>query len=123
MIQGSVNAEGEAEVCPVVMNPTGRQQRILAIIDTGFTRYLTLQLQVIATLGLPFFRQSLVVLGDGSISSFHYYHGTIFWDGVRRRIPIAASDTEPLLGMDLLDGCRLTIEVIPGGQVTIEVLP
>jgi clan AA aspartic protease len=123
MIQGSVNAEGEAEVHLVVMNPTGRQQRILAIIDTGFTGYLTLLLQVIATLGLPFFRQSLVVLGDGSISSFHYYQGTIFWDGVRRRIPIAASDTEPLLGMDLLDGCRLTIEVIPGGQVTIEVLP
>jgi clan AA aspartic protease len=123
MIIGSVNAAIEAEVPLTVISPGGRQQSILAIIDTGFTGYLTLPPQLIATLRSPFLRNSHVVLGDGSISSFNYYQGTIIWDGVRKRIPIAASDTVSLLGMDLLHGYRLTIDTISGGRVTIEGLP
>jgi clan AA aspartic protease len=123
MIIGRVNAAIEAEVRLTVISSSGRQQSILAIIDTGFTGYLTLPPQLIATLRFPFLRNSHVVLGDGSISSFNYYQGMIIWDGVRKRIPIAASDTVPLLGMDLLHGYRLTIDTISGGRVTIEGLP
>jgi hypothetical protein len=46
----------------------------------------------------------------------------VIWDGQYRQIDIAASETEPLLGMAMLYGYRLQIENVEGGIVKIEVL-
>ncbi|GBE75925.1 hypothetical protein myaer87_31520 [Microcystis aeruginosa NIES-87] len=44
------------------------------------------------------------------------------WDGELRRIDINESDTEPLVGMGLLYGYRMQLDVIEGGTVTIQAL-
>jgi predicted aspartyl protease len=112
VIIGAVTAAGEAEVRLAVLRPDGTWHTIVAIIDTGFTGYLTLPSALIASLGLRPLRRGIVTLGDGSRSR-----------GARRLIPIGAADLEPMIGMDLLHGHRLTIEVVPNGRTVIQALP
>jgi hypothetical protein len=50
------------------------------------------------------------------------YRGLVIWDGELRRIDINESDTEPLVGMGLLYGYRMQLDVIEGGTVTIQAL-
>jgi predicted aspartyl protease len=52
MITGMVNANREATIRLVVSGPSGQQQEIEAIIDTGFTGFLTLPPALIQALGL-----------------------------------------------------------------------
>ena len=54
MIQGSVNAAYEAVVTLAVRGPAGQTTEIDAVIDTGFTGFLTLPPALVSELGLPF---------------------------------------------------------------------
>jgi len=60
---------------------------------------------------------------DGSIDVFDVYVATVIWDGRRRTVEVEAADTEPLVGMSLLDRQSLQIDVVGGGVVTITALP
>lgn len=120
MISGQVNAYREAIVRLPVRSPRGREQAIEAVVDTGFNGYLTLPPDVIAGLGLPFRRNGRAVLGDGSAVTFDIHEAILLWDGRLRRIPVDAADTEPLLGMGLLYGYELNVQVIEGGSAVIK---
>jgi predicted aspartyl protease len=61
-------------------------------------------------------------LGDGSEVVFEIYKASAIWDGQNQVIDVAASDSDPLVGMSLLYGFKLQIETVEGGLVTIEVL-
>jgi hypothetical protein len=64
------------------------------------------------------------LLGDGSRSSFDAHEGTVLWNGRSRRIWVEVADTEPLLGMRLMIGSELRIEIVEGGDVAIrELIP
>ena len=52
MITGVVNANREATIRLVAIGPSGQQQEIEAIIDTGFTGFLTLLPVLVAALEL-----------------------------------------------------------------------
>jgi len=52
MITGSMNAYREATIRFTVLDTQGQAQEIEAIIDTGFTGFLTLPPSVVTTLGL-----------------------------------------------------------------------
>ena len=51
------------------------------------------------------------------------WRGTVIWNGRPRFVEIVETDSEPLLGMELLRGSRINIEVREGGAVTVEPLP
>ena len=123
MISGSVNHHRDEIVRLVVRGRQGQTFETEAIVDTGYNGTLTLPSALIADLELPFRRQGWAVLGDGQEISFRVYEGTVLWNGKVRRIAIDAADADPLLGMALLYGHRLTIEVIEGGSVSITELP
>jgi hypothetical protein len=53
---------------------------------------------------------------------FDVYAATIIWAGEERTVEVESADIEPLVGMSLLAGNRLTIEVCANGNVTIESL-
>ncbi len=93
-----------------------------AVIDTGFTGFLTLPSSVLADLNLRAYRREEGILGNGSTCIFDVYRGLVIWDGELRRIDINESDTEPLVGMGLLYGYRMQLDVIEGGTVTIQAL-
>jgi hypothetical protein len=50
------------------------------------------------------------------------YRATIIWDGAFKVVDVAASETEPLLGMGLLYGFKLQVEAVERGTVTIEAM-
>ena len=45
------------------------------------------------------------------------------WDGRPRRIAVDEASTAPLVGMALLDGYELNVQVRNGGSVSIKLLP
>nr|WP_318657966.1 clan AA aspartic protease [Pseudanabaena sp. ABRG5-3] len=106
----------------VVDNANGQQQIIEAVIDTGFNGFLTLPLDIITQLDLSWNGSDTVTLGDGSETLFDIYSARIIWDGQFREIDVAESETEPLIGMGLLYGYKLQIEVVERGLVTIVAL-
>ena len=91
-----------------------------ALLDTGFTAYLTLPSQTISELGLPRLGTRSARLANGEIEEFDVYAGRVSWNGHGRNLPIMVSESEPLLGMALLWGKRITIEAWEDGDVVVE---
>ena len=120
MIQGVVNAAYEAVIPLTVQGPAGQTQDIEAVIDTGFTGFLTLPTVVVAELGLPFVNTGQATLADGSQVTFDVYDAAVLWDGQRIYVEAAAADAAPLVGMRLLDRHNLNIDVEDGGGVVIQ---
>lgn len=92
------------------------------VVDTGFDGFLSLPSEIITRLGLPWTISNSATLGDGSETVFDFYTGTLIWDGQYRTIDIAASETDPLIGMAMLYAYRLQVDNIEGGIVKIELL-
>jgi clan AA aspartic protease len=122
MIIGSVSSDLEAVVRLPLWSPRGEEQLIDAVIDTGFSGFLTLPPGLVAALGLRFLRRGQAVLGDGGTVIFDTYEAFILWDDRSRRISVDAADTDPLLGMSLLAGSEVSIQVIEGGETVIRPL-
>ena len=123
MISGVVNSDREATVQLVVVGPSGQQQEIQAIVDTGFTGFLTLPAGLIAAMTLPWLCRQPGILADGSVDFFEVYVGEVLWDGHLRKVEVEGAETEPLVGMSLLDRHSLRIDVVSGGNVAITALP
>jgi clan AA aspartic protease len=122
MMQGYVNQAYEA-VIPVVIKYGSQIVSVNAVIDTGFTGFLSLPSKIIAELELPWSYRDRATLGDGSETLFDVHNANIIWDGQFREIEINAADTDPLLGMKMLRGFRLQVDTVQDGVVTIEALP
>jgi clan AA aspartic protease len=122
MMFGVVNNNCEAIIKVVVGRIGSSKIPVDAVIDTGFTSFLSLPHSVIADLALPWHYRDIGTLGDGSEVVFEIYKASVIWYGQEQIINVVASDAEPLVGMGLLYGFKLQIEAIEGGRVTIEVL-
>lgn len=121
MIQGYVNANYEAVISLVIKNQ-GKLKSITAVIDTGFTGFLSLPQREIEELGLPWSYRDRATLGDGSETLFDIYGAAIIWNGDYQDIEVNSAETEPLLGMQLLRGYHLQIDAVEGGLVVIKKL-
>ena len=93
---------------------------IEAVIDTGFTGFLTLPPAVMTDLRLRYRGRGWATLADGSEVPFDVYGVTVHWDGLPRHIEVDEADSTPLVGMRLLDSHNLNIEVVDGGRVVIQ---
>ena len=122
MILGNVNTNREAIIQLAVLGETKQKQGIRAVIDTGYTGYLTLPASVITNLGLTWYMQQEGILGDGSLCMFNVYEASVIWDGQIRSVEINESEADPLVGMALLEGFELKIQGVAGGLVTLTAL-
>ena len=120
MITGAVSAELEAVVDLEILNIHDVPQNIKVIVDTGYTGWLTLPDPMIANLGLSFKKFGRATLADGSEIAFSIYEASLLWDNRTLKIRVDAVNSEPLLGMSLMQGCKLTVEDVVGGKVRIE---
>lgn len=120
-MHGSVNQNCEA-ILPVVVKNDTKTQLVDAVIDTGFSGFLTLPSSTIAALDLTWKGRDVATLGDGTSCIFEVYISVVIWDGQYRTIDINESETVPLVGMRLLRGYDLRIQTIEGGSVTINAL-
>ncbi len=115
MITGLITSDRQAVIHLTVRDPTGQEQKIDAIIDTGFDGWLSLPSSLILFLGLLWRQRGRALLADGRESVFDIYETMVFWDGQARRLPAHEAETTPLVGMSLLDGYELKVLVQPGG--------
>jgi clan AA aspartic protease len=118
MMQGYVNTAYEAVIF-VVVSHNGRLKSVNAVIDTGFTGFLSLPSTIISELDLPWSYRDRATLGDGSETLFDIHEASVIWDGQLQEIEINSAETDPLLGMRMLRGYRLQVDTIPSGLVTI----
>jgi predicted aspartyl protease len=75
---------------------------------------------VIASLGLRWQSFGRGILADGSECLFDVYEAEVEWDRKVVRILVDEADTDPLIGMALLNGYELKIQVRARGKVSIK---
>jgi clan AA aspartic protease len=119
MITGIVNEDFEPIIPLSVCGSDGKVYTQDAIVDTGFNGWLSLPPDLIAQLNLRWKRRGRAILGDGSECIFNVYEAVVVWDGVLLTIPIDEADSEPLVGMSLMEGYQLTVQVFEDGCVEL----
>jgi clan AA aspartic protease len=119
MIDGIVNADFEPIIPLSICGSDGKVYNQEAIVDTGFNGWLSLPPNLIAELNLKWKRRGRAILGDGTECVFDVYEAVLLWDGNMLTIPIDEADSEPLVGMSLMEGYQLTVQVFEGGHVEL----
>ena len=122
MINGKVSSNQRALITIEIFDSEDRLQSMEAILDTGFTGYLTLPQESIRQLGLRSVGQRTFELANGDLFDFQVYLGSVSWHDRPNDVLVLESDSVPLLGMTLLWGSRVTLDASTGGEVTIEEL-
>jgi clan AA aspartic protease len=102
-----------------VLGSDGKVYTQDAIVDTGFDGWLSLPPGLIAQLNLIWKRRGRAILGDGSECVFNVYEANVVWDGTLLTIPVDEADSEPLVGMSLMEGYQLKVQVFEGGYVEL----
>ena len=120
MIEGVVNAAYEAVVSLTLQSAEGRTQEIGAVLDTGYTGFLTLPPTLVNELELPFAYVGRAFLANDDQVEFNVHNVTLLWDGEPRDIEADATGSTPLAGIMLLHQHDLSIRVRDGGWVVIQ---
>lgn len=123
MIEGTVNGHREAVVEITILGLADQRERVTCVVDTGYDGALTLPAEVASSLGLPSMGSGRSMLGDGSWTNHRSYEAFVRLNGASRRVIVDEAETMPMLGMRLLEGHELRIDVVTGGRVSISRLP
>ena len=123
MINGVVTSKLEAIVRFHIIDGSGQSQPIDAIIDTGFSEYLSMPVAAVARLGLPWLIRHPTELIDGQFVPVDIFSATVIWNGSPRMINVQALGKHTLIGMALLAGHDLAIRATDGGPVSIDAIP
>ncbi|MDA1049881.1 MAG: clan AA aspartic protease [Planctomycetota bacterium] len=121
MIRGTIR--NREAIIELEVSGSGQSvQQIEAVIDTGYNGYLTLPDDLVAALRLPFAGHRRGRLADGNVIRLDVYLASVVWHVQQKDVLISQAAGTPLIGMSLLNGNRLTMDVIDGGDVSIEEL-
>jgi len=95
--------------------------KLPAIIDTGFSDEVCLPIDIAVGLGLELVNRQKFVLADGSVRGELVFAGRVRFLNKEREVEILLTDLdEALIGVGLLEDCRLTIDF---GKGTVDVKP
>jgi clan AA aspartic protease len=120
---GRVNTKCEAVVRLWIRGPSGQALETEAVVDTGFSGFLTLPQSCVTRLGLLYQGQGGGLLANGTRDSFEVYEAIALWHGKSRVISVHAVESDPLLGIAMLYGSEFAMQVVEGGEVAIHELP
>ena len=86
------------------------------VVDTGFNGFLYLPEDKIADWNLVFITSAPMVLANQSVVIADVFEATVVWFSGQHRIPVIAgpSGCDSLIGMELLEGCRIDLDRILG---------
>jgi predicted aspartyl protease len=91
-------------------------------VTTSTSGYLTLPSSAIDELQLRTVGARLVTLGDGSTTVLYIFRARVRWHEGERGVLVLQSDGVPLLGMALLYGSRVILDVVDNGNVVVDSL-
>ena len=92
------------------------------VVDTAFEGDLALPQSILDHVESVFRGNRLVRLADGSLRYRDYYEIVLEWEEEERLTEVALMDNEPLLGVELMAGYLLQVELEDGGEVSLEPL-
>ena len=114
---------GLVPIVPVsVMGKDGAPRRFQAIMDTGFTGTVALPVADVRRLGLSNPQSQQVTFANEESGNCDVYPANVVWNGETQPARLYAVGAEPLVGMALLRGSRVTMDIAEGGPVVIEPL-
>ena len=119
MIVGSVRGR-EPLIWLTVRGFRGRKQEIEAVVDSGYTGWLTLPPTTIAALNLRWRTFGRGILAEGSVSAFDVYQANVVWDDRVRSVFVDEFAATPLVGMAMMRGYEYKMQVRARGKVTIK---
>lgn len=123
-MEGYVSADRlEPRLTVNILNYRGTAVPIDVVIDTGFTGYLTLPIEIINALRLERTRHRTMRLADGRSRRLPAYFARIIWHGNPVTVSAPVVPGRPLIGMSLLWNSDLTIAARKNGRVTIAKAP
>jgi predicted aspartyl protease len=79
MIVGTINSDLEPTIRLTVRGPNGRTRRLAAIVDTGFSGFLSMPRRIIDELDLVWDSIAYAELADGSVTQCNIYQGFVVW--------------------------------------------
>ena len=120
MISGYVNSDFEAIVPVALVDGNGYRWRQEVVIDTGFNGDLTLPTELIGQLALILVGQTMMTLADGQTIEANQYQATAVWDGEQLTVDVMESESQSLLGTNLIYGSTIIIQMWAGGDVVID---
>ena len=109
-----------ARVPIVVAGPEGAAKSYDALLDTGFDGAVSISWRDAEDLGLRFFRDHVIVLADGTERGAAIFAGRVRFADEWREVPITVSGDDAVVGMQLIYGARLTLDVFLDGDVDLE---
>ncbi len=122
MVSGQITQTWQARISVDLLGRDGLFQATEFVLDTGFAGDLLLPSDMLRQLRLLPGAEVVGALADGQEIRLNSWRGVARWHGHLRNILILEAEGEPLLGMNLLRGSRVTLEVTRGGSVTIDEL-
>lgn len=120
--RGAVSARLEAVLRLRLRGPAGVVAEFDAVVDTGYSGLLTLPAVAAEALGLERGMGGRATLADGSARRFDTFTAELEWGGGWRNVVVSALGDEVLVGMRLLAGHELRIQVALGGAVEVTAL-
>ena len=117
---GYVSArEPEPRLVVHVLDNRGTAVAVEAVIDTGFTGYMTLPIRIVDALRLERTTDRRMRLADGRSRRLPAYSAQIIWHDNPITISAPAIPGKPFVGMSLLWDCDLAIAVRENGRVAV----
>ena len=120
MIRGRVSQALDPLITIEVRDADGGLEPLEVILDTGFTGHLTLPRDSIQRLRLTYSGRRTVILASGQMIGIDAYTAVVSWGGQHRDVVVLESISESLVGMSLLQGSRVTLDIRVGGVVLVE---
>ena len=103
-----------------IRGPAGATREIDAVVDAGYSGFLTIPEALAIELKLPFAYVGRAFLANDDEVRFDVTTSPFcLWDGQPRDIRADATGSTPLIGMLLLDGHDLSVQARNGGRVVI----
>jgi len=120
MINGMFSSKLEPTLEIVAVGVDQVEVKIVTTIDTGFNGALSLPFNLIQDLRWPNGRVADTVLADGGKRQMDVYRGIVLWNGTPRIVDVFSAETKPLLGLMLLEGHLMTMDIRRGGDIVIQ---
>lgn len=122
MIVGVVSEGQEPVIFVEIFGSGDDSEFVRVVVDTGFTGALMLPQALIEQLALTPLTIAKLRLGDGTVVEMDEFSVEVVWHGHRKIVTAIASPGEALLGMRLLRGSKLSMDVVEGGELLIRPL-
>jgi predicted aspartyl protease len=106
-----------------VQSAEGISEKKSFLVDTGCNLEVVLPAVEIALLRWPLVERAQITQADGRPVDVDLHEGTLLIGGFPRPVLAAALGIQPIIGMELLQGWQLCLDIIAPGEGEVRLQP